>query len=138
MTLDSNLRYKHHIKSILNKVNKTIGLQRKSQLILPRHSLITIYKTFIRPHQDYGDAIYDRAVNESFHQRHEPVKYNAAIKITGGIRGTSSEKLFFGLKSYIYFIKYFIANYLHTRKAYQKTTHMLHEVLLIIKFFSSM
>ena len=26
MTLDSNLRYKHHIKSILNKVNKTIGL----------------------------------------------------------------------------------------------------------------
>ena len=38
MILDSNLSYEHHIKSILNKVNKTIGLLRKFQLILPRHS----------------------------------------------------------------------------------------------------
>ena len=55
--LDSNLSYEHHIKSILNKVNKTIGLLRKFQLILPRHSFITSYKTFIRPHLDYGDVI---------------------------------------------------------------------------------
>ena len=94
MILDSNLSYEHHIKSILNKVNKTIGLLRKFQLILPRHSLITIYKTFIRPHLDYGDVIYDRAFNESFHQRLESIQYNAAIVITGTIRGTSSEKLF--------------------------------------------
>ena len=94
MILVSNLSYEHHIKSILNKVNKTIGLLRKFQLILPRHSLITIYKTFIRPHLDYGDVIYDRAFNESFHQRLESIQYNAAIAITGTIRGTSSEKLF--------------------------------------------
>ena len=94
MTLHSNLSYDHYIKSILSKVNKTIGLLRKFQLILPRHSLITIYKTFIRPHLDYGDVIYDRAFNESFHQRLESIQYNAAIAITGTIRGTSSEKLF--------------------------------------------
>ena len=94
MILDSNLSYEHHIKSILNKVNKTIGLLRKFQLILPRHSLIAIYKTFIRPHLDYGDVIYGRAFNESFHQRLESIQYNSAIAITGTIRGTSSEKLF--------------------------------------------
>ena len=94
MMFDSNLSYEHHIKSILNKVNKTIGLLRKFRLILPRHSLITIYKTFIRPHLGYGDVIYDRAFNESFHQRLESIQYNAAIAITGTIRGTSSEKLF--------------------------------------------
>ena len=44
MMLDSNLSYEHHIKSILNKVNTAIGLLCKFQLILPRHSLITIYK----------------------------------------------------------------------------------------------
>ena len=66
---DLNLSYEYHIKSILNKVNKTIDPLGKFQLILPRHSLITIYKTFIRPHLDYGDVIYDRAFNESFHQR---------------------------------------------------------------------
>ena len=53
---DSNLSYEHLIKSILNKVNETIGLLRKFQLILPRHFLITIYKTFIRPQLDYGDV----------------------------------------------------------------------------------
>ena len=93
MILDSNLSYEHHIKSILNKVNKTIGLLRKFQLIFLRHSLITIYKTFIRPHLDYGDVIYDHAFNESFHQRLESIQSNAAITITGTIRGTSSEKL---------------------------------------------
>ena len=93
MILDSNLSYEHHIKSILNKVNKTIGPLRKFQLILLRHSLITIYKTFIRPHLDYGDVIYDHAFNESFHQRLESIQSNAAITITGTIRGTSSEKL---------------------------------------------
>ena len=93
MMLDSNLSYEHHIKSILNKVNKTIGLLRKFQLILSRHSLITIYQIFIRPYLDYGDAIYDRDFNESFHQRLESIQYNAAIAITGTIRGTSS-KLF--------------------------------------------
>ena len=90
MILDSNLSYEHHVKSILNKVNKKIGLLRKFQLILPRHSLITIYETFIRPHLDYGDVIYDRVFNESFHQRLESIQYNVVI----AIRGTSSEKLF--------------------------------------------
>ena len=71
---------------MLNKVNETIGLLRKFQLILPRHSLITIYKTFIGPHLDDGDVIYDRAFNKSFHQRLESIQYNAAIAIIGGIR----------------------------------------------------
>ena len=95
MMLDSNLSYDNHIKSVLNnKVNKTIGLLRKFQLILPRHSLIAIYKTFIRPHLDYGDVMYDRVFIESFHQRLESIQYNAAIAVTWTIKGTSSEKLF--------------------------------------------
>ena len=66
MMLDSNLSYEHHTKAILNKVNKAIGLLRKFQLIIPRHSLISIYKTYIRPHLDYGDVIYDRAFKSHF------------------------------------------------------------------------
>ena len=55
---------------------------------------MTIYKSFISPHLDYGDAIYDRASNKSFHQSLESLQYSAAIAITGVIRGTLSEKLF--------------------------------------------
>ena len=54
MMFDSNLSYEHHVKTFLNKVNKTTGPLRIFQLTL---SLITIYKTFIRPHLDYGDVI---------------------------------------------------------------------------------
>ena len=97
MLLDDNLSYEHHLKSVLNKVKKTIGLLRKFQQILPRQSLITIYKSFIQPHLDYGDIVYDRAFNESFHNYLKLIQYNAAIAITEAIRGTSSEKVFQGL-----------------------------------------
>ena len=56
--------------------------------------MIIIYKSFIWPHIDYGDIVYDRAFNESFHKNLESIQYNAAIAITGAIRGTSSEKIF--------------------------------------------
>ena len=54
---------------------------------------MTIYKSFIRPHLDYGDVIYDRASKESCHQVLKFPKYNTAIAIIGAIRGTSSENL---------------------------------------------
>ena len=86
MVLDTKLDFSLHLKNIQNKVNKTIGLLRKLQDTLPRTSLITIFKSFIRPHLDYGDIIYDRAYNTSFHQNIESIQYNAALAITGAVR----------------------------------------------------
>ena len=56
---------------------------------------------FIWPQLDNRDIVYDRAFNESFHKNLESIQYNAAIAITGAIRGTSSKKLFqeLGLES---------------------------------------
>ena len=89
MILDTKLDFSLHLKNVQNKVNKTIGLLRKLQDTLPRTSLITIFKSFIRPHLDYGDIIYDRAYNTSFHQNIESIQYNTALAITGAVRGTS-------------------------------------------------
>ena len=80
--------FKEHIQNVLNKVSKTIGLLSKLQKILPRPPLITIYKSFIRPHVDYRDVIYNQVYNVSFHQKIESIQYNA-LAITGAIRGTS-------------------------------------------------
>ena len=66
MFLDCKLNFEEHLKTIVNKINKTIGLLRKFQNFLPRKSLLTIYKSFIRPHLDYGDIIYDQTYNTSF------------------------------------------------------------------------
>ena len=67
MTLDSKLSYENVLQSVFSRANKTIGLLRKLQRTLQRKSLGTTYKSFIRPHLDYGDVVYDRASNESFH-----------------------------------------------------------------------
>ena len=42
------------------------------------------------------DVIYDRAFNESFHQRLESIQYNAAIAVTGDDKRdiVGEEKLF--------------------------------------------
>ena len=87
MLLDTKLYFQGHLKSILNKVNKTIGLFCKFHNTLPRLPLLTTYESFIRPHLDYGDILYDQA---SFYQKFESIQYNSALAITGTIRGTST------------------------------------------------
>ena len=94
MILDTKLDFSLHLKNVQSKVNKTIGLLPKLQDTLPRTSLITIFKSFIRSHLDYGDITYDGVCNTSFHQNNESIQYNAALAITGAIRGTSIEKLY--------------------------------------------
>ena len=93
LILDNKLNFSEHLKGVLDKISKIMGLIRKFQSILPRFSLLTIYKTFVRPHLDYGDMIYDQTYNASFHRKLESVQYSACLAITGTIRGTSYEKL---------------------------------------------
>ena len=92
--LDEELTFKHHINEKINKANRSIGIIRKLNNILPRSALLTIYRSFIRPHHDYGDVIYDQPENESFSSKIESVQYNASLAITGAIKGTSQEKLY--------------------------------------------
>ena len=101
LTLDVKLNFVEHIKNITQKISKTMGLLRRFQPILPRSSLLTIYKTFIRSQLDFADVIYDQACNSSFHEKLESIQYNACLAITGAIRGISSEKLYqeLGLES---------------------------------------
>ena len=65
MQLDKKLNFEEHLKKVESKVNKTIGIIRKLQNVLPRSALLTIYKSFIRLHLDYGDIIYEELGLES-------------------------------------------------------------------------
>ena len=101
MFLDDKLNFGEHLKCITKKINKSIGLLCKLEMILPIWSCRTMYKSFIRPHLDYGDIIFDQAYNKSFHDFLELIQYNASLAITGAIRGTFRDKLFqeLGLES---------------------------------------
>ena len=94
MHLDEKLNFNHHINEKIAKANKGIGRIRKLVQVLPKQSLITIYKSFIRPHLDYSDIIYDQPSNESFCNLIERVQYNSALAITSAIKGTSQLKIY--------------------------------------------
>ena len=101
MQPDKKLNFEEQLKKVESKVNKTIGIIRKLQHVLPQSALLTIFKSFIRPHLDYGDIIYDKAFNESFHAKLESLQYNATLAITGAIKGSPTEKIYeeLGLES---------------------------------------
>ena len=64
--LDEKLNFSQHSNINIWKANKRIGIIKRLSHILPRKSLLTIYKSFIRPYLDYYDVIYDQPNNESF------------------------------------------------------------------------
>ena len=95
------MTFEDHYETVLSKTNRTIGLLRKLQSMLPREALITIYKTFVRSHLDYGDVLFNQALNFSSHEKLESIQYSACLTLTGTLRGTSKEKLYqeLGLES---------------------------------------
>ena len=99
--LDIKLNFKLHVKEKISKAMKGIGIIKKLSHVLRRKSLITIYKSFVRPRLDYSDLIHDQPNDKSFRQQIESVQYNASLAITGAIKGTSRLKLYneIGLES---------------------------------------
>ena len=101
LILDTKLKFNEHLEDKINKCNRIIGSIKKLSLILPRACLLTIYKDVVKPHLDYADIIYDKPDDKSFKYWLEKVQHNAALTITGAIRGTLRERIYneLGLES---------------------------------------
>ena len=98
--LETRLSFEKHLETMLCKINKTIGLIRKLQNLLPKTAPITLYKAFVCTHLDYDDIVYDQALIEKkkackawLHQKLVFFQYNACFAINGAICGSSREKL---------------------------------------------
>ena len=68
MALDSKSMF-HELDIVFTKLRKAIGLLRKLNIILLRIALVTIFKTFVQPHLDYSDVLYDQAFNSTFQNK---------------------------------------------------------------------
>ena len=67
MILAEKLTFNDHVSQKLSKASKGVGMLRELFFFfIPRTALLTIYKSFIRSHLDYGDFIYDKPNNNSF------------------------------------------------------------------------
>ena len=81
------------MKVITTEENKAIGLLQNLQNTLLRLVLITMYKAFVRSHQDYGDMIYNETYNDTFQKKLESMQCNACLALSAAIRGSSIEEL---------------------------------------------
>ena len=94
LILDEKLHFKEHLKEINSKAYKAIAVLKKLHDIIPRKSLLIIYKSFICPQWDHGDIIYHQLINGSFCQKIESIQYQKVLAKTGAIHGTSQTKLY--------------------------------------------
>ena len=83
--LDKKISFKEHLKDKFAKVNRGIRILEKLNGFLPCHSLITLYKSSIRPDLDYADIIYGQPNNLSLCNKIETCQYNTPLAITGAI-----------------------------------------------------
>ena len=56
-----------------------IGIIKRFSVSVPRKALLTIYKSFIRPHLDYRDILYDKPGNQNYPNKLEKVQYKHAL-----------------------------------------------------------
>ena len=76
MILDSKPNFEQHLSEKISKANTGIGLIKSLRYDLDRKTLLTVYKSYIRPHLDFGDIIYDRPIVEKFVNNMESIQYN--------------------------------------------------------------
>ena len=79
--LDNKLDFNKHLDEKINKCNKIIGMMKKLSTSVSRQSLLTIYKSFVRPILDYGDIIYDKPHKDSFIEKIERVQYSTCLEL---------------------------------------------------------
>ena len=99
--LDNKLDFNKHLDERINNCNKIIGMMKTLCTSVSRQSLLTIYKSFVRPISDYAGIIYDKLHKDSFIEKIERVQFSACLVITGAYKGTSREYLYqdLGLES---------------------------------------
>ena len=80
--LDSNLNFNSHVENLADKVQKLLNPLKFLSKFLKSHHLETIYTSFIKPHFEYCDIIYNSA-NKTYLDKLERKHYQAALLVSG-------------------------------------------------------
>ena len=92
LTITSNLSWRKHIFTVINKASRAIHILNFVKHRLPRSGLSSLYKTMILPILEYCDIMYDNCtVRESAIL--EQVQRRAALVCTGAYKHTRTDLL---------------------------------------------
>ena len=93
LTLSTDLHFHDHINNIIRTVNMLLGPIYPIAKFLPRPILASIYTTYIRPHFDYCDIIYDGNLTATDTNRLQTLQNRCARLVTGTLFRTSTTAL---------------------------------------------
>jgi len=93
LTIQNNCKWDQHINNIIRTVTLLLSCLRSYKYSLSRKALENMYKSFVLPHFDYADVIWDNCT-EGNCNRLEKLHLEAIRIILGTVKGTSHELLY--------------------------------------------
>ena len=93
ITLQRDGRWDSHIRNLIQKCRTLVTVLKTYKYRLSRKSLEIMYKSFILPHFDYADVVWDNC-SAKFSNELEELQLDALRTITGSVRGTSHARLY--------------------------------------------
>ena len=65
LILNKHLNFNVHIEEKTKDFNKLVGSIKFLSSLLPKKSLLKMYKSFVWPHHGYSDILHDNSENEA-------------------------------------------------------------------------
>ena len=91
--LQNDCKWNSHIESIIAKTRPLIACLRSFKYKFNRKTLELLYKSYILPHLDFSDVLWDNCSAELSNAL-ENIHLDALRTITGAVKGTSHDKLY--------------------------------------------
>ena len=92
MEIDSQLDFGEHIIQIVGKANRQLGLIKRCFAIRDRQSLLLLYKSTVRPIQEYGSVVWSPWTKKYINMI-EQIQHRFT-KLIDGTKGLSYEQRF--------------------------------------------
>jgi hypothetical protein len=83
LTLTSNFSWRNHILNLHQKASNALNTLKRAKYKLDRTTLITIYKSHVRPLMEYADVIWD-GCSIAYSNLLESIQYEAARIVRDG------------------------------------------------------
>ena len=93
LTFSTDLHFHEHVNKIIQTVNSLLGPLYPVAKMLPRDILDQIYRTYIRPHFDNCDIVYDGNLTITDASRLDRLQTRIARLVTGALPRTSTDRL---------------------------------------------
>lgn len=91
--LQNNCNWESHIHSVIAKTRTQVACLKSFKYKLSRKSLEILYTSYVLPHFDYADSLWDN-VTTNLSDELEKSNLDAIRTIIGAVRGTSHHKLY--------------------------------------------